>query len=93
MSALLSTTIVLCGVGVLPMQVGIDTHDDILLFLGFLVFCLSGVPLVMSFVVLFLNRPRWLVPPWLRHRRGMLGDWREARRAGNGGDVAHRAGE
>ena len=72
--------LLVCAGGI-PMQVGIDTHDDLLLFLGFVVFCLSGVPLLLAFPVLLFNRPKPFVPPWLRDRHGILGESREARRA------------
>ena len=42
MSAPLCVFILLLCAGGIAMQVGIDTHHDVLLFVGFLVFCLSG---------------------------------------------------
>jgi hypothetical protein len=75
----LSAFTLLLGVGGLIMQVGLDTQNYGVMALGLLITCLGVPPLLLAYVIRYFNRPRWLVPPWLRDRHGLIGEWREER--------------
>jgi hypothetical protein len=51
-----------------------------LVALGAVALVLAMVAFVLHLMVNMVNRPRWLVPPRLRHQPGWLGQWQRRRR-------------
>lgn len=54
---------------------------------GMVVFALAVASIstgVLGMSAVFLNRPKWVVPPYLRAGPGLISEWRRLRRTGQG---------